>query len=1055
VMLFFLILVSLTSFPLNVIEADGGFTISVEGKEFRARINKKFPSFLGVLNDAGSPSDPFLGYFYGWWTSSDFLLEGKGWVGLHMPIYKLEKLKIEKGKRSVEVSTDVSLKDEPNIHIRSRYIFYEGVSGFEMEREFIARNGKRFGPLGLWLGGVLSEFPVSNASLPDSYYYQGKWRDKIEHNWQNISSQQKEEGGGAPFVIFYWKATKRYLVSLIDPKGFAGGIRALHFCWRGEWKDPAWWEETGFFSYGKFKARFLIGRGSKKEALKKANELQKGIFPSLSQKMKEETRKGKIEFIKNGFYRLGIDVDRGEVVSLQVDVMGRGEWGANLLAGKRTRIYFGGPSNWQRSVYPSDSYPLYLSPNRTKKWEISSTSLYIPSLLLFSPEREPIISASLTYSLENEKILLKAEFESLRDITLPYLGWHLDFPSNSWKRFYNSAGGYFHIRMLSNYKMSMYDLQPCYRPIGNDMIAYGEDDSLTPFRTIAMELKNEGSDMPFNIHLPNPIFDEPMGISKIAITGSQFDWTIHNCRSMSLKRGKVYRLELSLRIIPPPAPPSQGTFILRFPHSPEIEKAINMFYQEHCYGGPVAPIGIVPFFHILAGKYNPRFSLELTKEKIREYLSALADGETTRDEEGNLLPKGMMPIAKYGDGRWMWRWNGTGYIFEINAQFILSVLGYFILTRDREFIAEVFPKLEEAFGFYKSMADNDVLTLTNPYTGLPNQNRPATYWDGWNIGHRYSLLQVYYVASAGALARLAKALNYDDKANEYKRISEKARKVLFSIYWREKDIRDNDGRLLEGGRFLSWIDVNKKEIDVGFTDIPLLANYLGLLSDEKALKVRLWLDSDPNAYSWKNGKTGKPCGIPSINTIDGNKEVYYAGVWNNFQLPPGFENGQTMFWQGGFDWFLRTKFSLEEVYEMVKSFSERALRGDLASGHGLPHTRPLPMFEGSSTFSANDKPVGSDQGLPEDGVLIAVGIIEGIGGLRLNEEHLYFEPAIPEQLRDFSIENIRIGDVILNIKFSGWGRNVKLVRKNGEPVPHPIPRSLLKTGDLVEVYLDE
>lgn len=1037
-------------------EADQGYTLDIKGTAFRARINKKFPSFLGVLHDAGCPLDPFIGYFYGWWTSSDFPLEGKGWVGLHMPIYRLRDVKISKENGGIRVKTEVSLKDDPFVRIRNHYIFYEGVPGFEMEREFLDEGGKRFGPAGLWLGGTISEFPISNAALPDNYFYEGKWWSNIQHSWLDLNHLQGGPQNGEYFVILYWSKTKRYLIIAIPPQGFAGGIKALRFCWRGDWKEPAWGQNTGFFSYGKFKARFLAGRGSREEAVRKATDLLQGKWAKLATPNRGRKEEGReVRYLANGYYRLGIDMRRGEVVSLQVDVSGRGKWGEDLLRGKNCRIYFGGASLWQRSIYPDEQYNLYLEPETGKTERVSNSSIHFSELTLFSPEGSPLITASLGISLEADSILLKTEFQSLRDISLPYIGWHLDFPIASWERFYNSAGGYFHRRMLENYKMSIYDLQPCYRPIGSDLIAYGGEGFLPEFSSLALEVRNEGSDTPLFVHLPNPLFDRSMSISKIAVTPCSYDWPRHNCREMSLERGKTYKLAVALRLFSPISPPSQGTFLIHLPNAPEVEKTLEMFYREHCFGGPFAPDGMIPFFWTLAGKYNPRFDLEAMRNSLEIYLTALPDGKTTRDEEGNILPRGMMPIARLGDGRWMWYWNQTGYIFETNAQFILSALEYAILSQDKEFIKMIFPKLEEAFDFYRSMVDDgNLLTLPEPYTGRPEQGRPATYWDAWCIGHRYALLQVYYCASAEAMERLALFLGEEEKVGRYEVIGERAKEALFSVYWREGDIKDNRGKKLKGGRFISWIDVNGKEMDVGFTDISLLAYYFGFLSEEKAKQVIFWLDSDPNAYSWRDERTGNPCGIPSINTVDGNKEAFYVGIWNNFQRAPGVENGQTQFWHGGFDWFMRARFSPEDAWSKIEAFARRALRGDLASGHGLPYVRPLPMYEGSNTFSADDKPVGSDQGLTEDGILITVGIIEGIAGLRMDEESLYFRPAIPQRMANLSLENIRCGEVVLNIKYRGYGERVKGLKLNGSTISQPIPRSLLKNGDLIEVIIE-
>lgn len=1051
----FFLLFHLSAFPLSVREADKGYTLGIEGMAFRARINKKFPSFLGVLHDAGCPADPFIGYFYGWWTSSDFPVEGKGWVGLHMPIYRLVDLKIQRGKGKTLVKTEVCLKDDPLVRIRSIYTFEDDVPGFEMEREFIGSERRRFGPLGFWLGGTLSEFPISNAVPPDSYFYEGSWHYKIEHSWTDLGSLNGGPKNGETFVVLYWSESKRYLIMAIVPEGFGGGLKALNLVWRGNWKEPCWGQNAGLFSYAKFRARFLLGTGSREEAVRKGRELIKGRWERLRVlRTKEERERGIIRYIENGYYKLGIDVRRAEVVSLKVDVKGQGRWSEDLLSGKNSKIYFGGPSDWQRSIYPEEQYTLLLKPLTLKPARISPYSINFPDLLLLSPEGLPLIKASVDFSIKDNAIALTAEFQGLKNVSLPYLGWHLDFPFGSWERFYNSAGGYSHRRMLENYKMGIYDLQPCYRPIGGDLIAYGDELSSPIFRSLCLRINDGGSNVPFLVNLPNPLFDRATGISKIAITPCAFDWTQHNCRPMSLEKGKTYKLSAFIRLTPTVPPPSQGTFKINLPFAPDVEKALDMFLIEHCMGGPFAPDGMIPFFWTLAGKYNPRFNLDAMRANLELYLSAIADGKNTRDEVGNILPRGMLPIAYMGEGKWLWRWNQTGYIFETNAQFILSAFQYVILSNDIDFLKKNFPRLEEAFYFYRSLADeNEVLKLPPPYTGLIDQGRPSTYWDGWCIGHRYSLLQVYYSASAFALSRLAYFLNEEEKAREYQEIGEKARKSLLSLYWREDNLRDNKGSRLKGGRFISWIDVNGKEIDVGFTDIPLLAYYLGILPEEKAEKVIQWLDCDPNAYSWKDERTGKAVGIPAINTIDGNKEAFYAGIWNNFQRAPGVENGQTQFWQGGFDWYMRARLSPEDVWEKIKAFAKRVLRGDLASGHGLPYTRPLPPYEGTNAFSADDKPVGSDQGLMEDAILITVGIIEGIAGLRIDEDKIYFQPAIPKEMANISLESVRCGDKVINIKYRGYGKLIKEVRLNGKVTSYPISRRILKDGDSIEVIM--
>ncbi|MBC7328540.1 hypothetical protein H5T87_10600, partial [bacterium] len=916
------LLISVLSFGFIVKEMDKGYTLGVEGDVFRARINKKFLSFIGVLHDAGSHTDPFLGYFYGWWTSSDFPVEGRGWMGLHMPIYKLRDLKVLNNGKELKLKIEVSPKDDPLISIRSTYIFKEGIPGFELEREFIASEGRRFGPEGYWLGGVLTEFPISNAEPPDSYFYAGKWHNTIEHSW---SEPLKNPPLKENFVVFYWSKTNRYLVIAIPAEGYAGGINSLQFVWRGEWKEPAWWQETGYFHYGRFKARFLIGRGDREEATKRASELFRGRWSYIPFDYKiKPCEAGKVVYISNRYYRVGIDIRRGEIVSLKVRRNGR--WSDELLGGK-CKIYFGGPSSWQRSIYPSDPYNLYLVPKNAKAEIIKKDTMRFTDIQLISPEGTPLIKASLTFTLSGDSLNLKSEFQCPQEISIPYIGFHLDFPADSWERFYNSAGGYFHRRMLENYKMGIYDLQPCYRPIGSDLLAYGDGSSIYSFRSLALKIKDGGSDIPFLVHLPNPLFDRPAGLEKLIVSPSPYDWVRHNCSSFTFQPGRRYKLYVNLKIIQPPPQPSLGTFRLHLPYAPEVEKALEMFYLEHCFAGPISPDGMIPYFWTLAGKYNPRFNLEAMKRNLELYLSGMADGKSTRDEEGNLLPKGMLPIVWLGENKWMWRWNKTGYIFETNAQFILSALEYAILSKDRIFISSIFPKLEEALAFYRSMADeNEILTLPEPFTGLPDQSRPSTYWDGWCIGHRYSLLQVYYCASAEAMEKMSLISGREEKAKIYREIKEKARNSLFLLYWKEGNLKDNEGRRIDGGRFISWIDKNGKEIDVGFTDIPLLAYYLGILPAEKAEAIIKWLDSDHNAYSWKDRFSGKSCGIPSINTIDGNKEAFYAGIWNNFQRGPGVENGQTQFWHAGFDWFMRAKFSLDDVWEKIKAFSERAMR---------------------------------------------------------------------------------------------------------------------------------
>lgn len=1039
---------------LEIQKADQGYTLSVESGVFRARINVKFPSFLGVLHDAGCPADPLLGYYYGWWTNADFQIDGE-WLGLQMPIWELKDWKIIKGKNSLSLLLEVRLKKDPSIRIRSRYTFLEGVTGFEMEREFISRKGKRIGPIGLWLGGILSEFPLSNASSPDSYFYEGEWHSSLAHSWEDIHSLRGGPKGEEPLVIFYWSSLRRYLICAIVPEGLGGGIKALQFRWREAWKDPCWAQNTGLFDYGRYKVRFLIGRGGREEALKRGRELLKGKWQAYHPPNRAKEPQGKIAYISNSYYRIGIDERRGEIVSLRVDPKGEGKWSKDLLEGTNCRIYFGGGSPLQRSIYPLDTYPAFLMSKNLKLQITSPTSASISNSLSSPLNSSPLLWASLSILLSGDTLILSADFQSTRDLSLPYIGWHLDFPTPSWQRFFNSIGGYFHKRMLEGYKMRTYDLQPCYRPIGGDLIAYGDATSLPAFKDLLLEVRDGGSSTPFFVHLPNPLFDEPLGISKIAITPCPLAWEKHNCAPMRIEKGKKYHLTALLRILTPYPPPDLGTFRIHLPHAREVEEALNNFHLEHCWGGPLAPDGLVPFFWLLAGQYNPRFDLRKTRENLSSYLSAIADGQTTRDEEGNILPRGMLPIARLGEGRWMWRWNQRGYIFEVNAQFILASWRYVILSRDLEFLKEAFPKLEEAFSFYRSMVDEEeILTLPEPFNGLPTQHRPATYWDGWNIGHRYSLLQVYYTASAMALSQLASLKGDTEKAQEYQGIAERAREALVKVYWREGDIRDNEGRRLPGGRFLSWIDKNGKEIDVGFTDIPLLANYFGLLSPDNKQKVLLWLDSDPNAYSWRDGRTGKPCGIPSINTIDGNKEAFYAGIWNPFQTAPGMENGQTQFWQGGFDWFTRAERSPSDAWKKIKEFTDRARRGDLARGHGLPSLRPLPMFGGTSTFSADDQPVGSDQGLLEDGILLSVGIVEGIAGLRLDEEKIWFQPSLPWEMRDLYIENIRCGEKILNLRFKGWGRKSKKVEMNGMPTHLPLPRSSLEDGSILEIELE-
>lgn len=1011
---------------------------------FEARINTSFSSMLGCLLDAGLPDRPRAGLFYGYWTSADATIADQ-WHGMHEPVY--DPVRVESGGApgSPWLECELAYRPDPSLRIVSRYELSPGAPGFRLIRTYRDTDGEgpTWGPAGMWVGGVASMFPHADALPPDSYWLDGRWsREIVDHI--DAETWREPPGPVRHAAILHWSSQDRWLASVSRPELFSGAIRGLTFGWRSEWQDPAWAALTGPFREATVVVDYLVGSGSPEEAEGVVTRFaETGEWPSAETAEPALAPEPEMVTLESPWWQVEAMAASGWVESLRHDPSGQGRWGEELLPGRASLALSGG-SHHQRSVYPEHTEELALVTTDGSA-ALGKGQITLTGLLLRDPlDGGAIAEAHAEIRLDGPWLELEATVTPREELRLPYLGWWLDVPAGSFEEFHGEGGGFATADGLGGYRMSFLDLQPYRRPFAAKILALPGASR----EALELEAVQEPGEPPRWVGLPNPLYDDALGIQRLVVSASGLDWQKHNCPGTVLPAGRPHRVAMRLRPIPSEqaqAPPSD-TFEIRTPADPGTGRTLTRFYREHCFGGAIGLGGCMPWFWRLAGKYSPHHNPELGLLALEEQLGA-ALPEPREIAPGVTLPVGALPLGRLADGSWMWAWNDRGYIFEATAQALLGIADICREGRRAGWVAAHWSELERAAGFYEALVgEHGTVTMPLPFDGLVGQGRSSTYWDAWCIGAEYPLLEVYRAATCRAMADLAELAGRPEDIATWTERAERSRSALLARYWSDSPT-DDAGQPLDGGRFVSWIDREGKVRDVGFTDIPLLAGYLGLLEPERAEAALRWLDSDPNAYSWRDAQTGVPCGVPAINTVDGNRDQYWAGVFNVFQRAPGVENGQTMFWHAGLDWRLRavTRGS-EDAGRVLAGFLARARRGGLTSGHGLPQARPLPMYTGTNTMSADDRPVGSDGGALEDGMLVSTGIIEGMAGVRFDGSSLGLEPHLPEALRDLGLANLRLGSRLVSLRYVGWGDAVAQVTLDGEAHTLPIPAERLRDG---------
>jgi hypothetical protein len=533
--------------------------------------------------------------------------------------------------------------------------------------------------------------------------------------------------------------------------------------------------------------------------------------------------------LENGYLELLVDPERASIISLRVDLHGNGEYGENLL-GDAGAIYFGGGSEHKRPIDPNDLDNKFLVTRlASRSIEVSRgngtyAEVRIRDVELLDPvSKQQLMKASLVISISGTSLELSAEYTSLVNEKLPYIGWHLDFAARAWDKFYHGSQGYIRYRNMTNIRMSQDVLQPWWRGVGENVLAFGSSESSLTSE-LAMRIRStRGHTGWTNVNLPNPMFDEPRGIAKIGITYTQLDWSRHNNAEFAFEAGETYRIAGVVEFLSANTKePEFDVVRLEFPHDTSLTKELNDYWLEHVSGGPSYLFGINAWWYAMVSRYNPRYELSKFRSDIESYLKAAADGKTVKDERGNVMAFGKIP---WSIGQWTWN---NGYIHEVNGHVLLASEVYYLVSQDKEFLERNYTNMQIAYAFYESLDDGTgVIVMPREYTGLVSQGRASTYWDGWLIGHKYSLLQIYYYGATRTMSRIARELGKHNDVQTYDEKAEQIRQRLTEVYWTE-DIADNSGTPLPGGRFISWIDVNGKRIDVGFTDLNLIAIYLGL-----------------------------------------------------------------------------------------------------------------------------------------------------------------------------------------------------------------------------------
>ncbi len=1048
------------------------YLVRVENDAIDAFILKDFSSYPTVLHETGFNINGRKQYVYGWWSAATMRLHGemRSLAGIDFESVSVDSPAAQYNGNIVQsLKLTAAAVESPEANIDSEYTFFKGVPGVRVTRTYRCEGDEQacWGPDGYWLGGQSSWFPTHQLSLPDSHYTAGNWYANPPQPNTRLTSEND-----LPLVILYWESSGLWLALFLDPDSIKGAFSNLEFAFAFNDRGAPGWRESveNPFTYGELSAWYIMGQGSKADAEKDALAWYASLndptpvtleridsdhlfetwntLDSADGDISEVTETANDEqvgiipvYLENNYFRIGWDATLGKIIELLYDPNGSKQYTQDFLASEQAAIYFTAGSQWQRSLDWKDTDSRYLQ-IRPGTPVLDNQVLTIPDTVWLDPETEvPWLTGTIQISLAETEptITFSTTFQAAYEDPLPYLGWHLDFPLESY-RWVKAAGWLQDVHRWSRYRMGILDLQPM-RPVASteSMMLYADPPGSGYGLSVHFD---DSNDTPMQAcNLPNPLFDMELGIQKFGMTATQTYWRFHNTRGMEHQPGTPHTIAIRLTPLHPGTyeEPDFNTVRVHLPHAPELEAHLDHFWIHHCHGGPGSIHGVAAWWWSLGSRFSPKMALSTWRDAIMELLAHTSDGRTV-EVDGWIVPKGAIPTRPHD-----FNWN-NGYLFDNNGQFLKAVEEYYLMSGDRAFLESNKDALEEVCHFYLNMLnEEDGVVLPDRFDGIA-QNRAALFWDGTQIGYKSAHVQLYAITSCRVLARLLHEINRPEDAEKYEAWAERLRDNMMTTFWRQNDLHDNQGHHIPGGRYAGWITADQYLIDPGYSDLNLMAAYLGEVPDGGTDAILEWIDSDSHSYAWRDSITGEPVGVIVQNTIDGNSLAVYAnnvgprraysGPFNPFSTPAGMQNGQVMYFVAGFDWVVRARNDDgARAVQKLTQFIQRYSRGDLTSGHGVPESRPLPMFQGSSQMSPEDIPCGSDQALAEDSTIFGLGILSGIFGLETTYEGLTVQPYLTEQLADAEIHNLRYRDISFNIKFLGYGDKVISIDVNGVTQP--------------------
>lgn len=635
----------------------------VMGTSFKGWMNSESRTmpYLGVFTDGGVLGEYGYQFLFGYWNSFEASLQGGQYISLGHPVYDLEEYRKDLGTRFCNIKVDARSKRIPRICISNQYGFYEGFNGFEFTRRFTGSDSVSWSGKGFWLSSLFE------GSKPDLFFYDGMWRNTgdplLDYDRQSIPDA---------YVVFYWSDEGKWLGIALDAKSYSGGIQPVVLWWRSDDRGDLYahqtsfhWESSGTpFLTGTLGGMYLAGVGSREQGLWKTQsmydeldnplDIDVGVavftddFPvvygrdscdvscasaSSVQSVAEDSGKMHIE---NQYLQLSFDPDTLSIISLRSDLTGSGNYGQDLLIGNNCCIYFSGGSSFQRSIDHHDTEQCFLVPTMLDNTTISVTeqdgirALEVSSFgLVDFVSNERVFDVSLVIKLKPGAVLeLNAEFVALKDMLIPYVGWHLDFPKGLWDEFYTADSAMIRLKNLDNYRMSYDVLQPCWRPAGEQITAYLRSDVRFEEDLKLITRVLDGVPGWRNVNLPNPLFDGQRGTSKLAVTVSRFEgwrklpdgnttWGRHNCAEFEFKKNQQYKVSAQLCFEAASRErPEQDVVLVSIPHSPDIDRELNSYWREHCQGGVTGFSGIIAWWYSMTGRYNSRFSLDTFKNCV-------------------------------------------------------------------------------------------------------------------------------------------------------------------------------------------------------------------------------------------------------------------------------------------------------------------------------------------------------------------------------------------------------------------------------------------------------